>query len=241
MTAITIERPLPREGWKIEGRDEPGRKETLEAPGKKRVRPKAGPALVPFRGGDGEISDDEVIRRCLRGEKDLFRLLMQRYEKRAFWVAYNLLGNPEEARDVLQDAFVKAYRSLDRFDFGRKFYTWFFRIVTNLAIDKLRRRTVAKSVSLGEELAEALPSGGEGPSLPLEREETRRKVRTLLETLPPKFKEVMVLRDIQGLSCKEIAPVIGTTYATVRWRLHKARQLFREKWERMERSEERGR
>ncbi len=240
MSTITIEKPRTREGWKIEGREETGRKEALDSPGKGRVRADFAPKFPPRPGGDGEISDDEVIRRCLAGEKELFRHLMERYEKRAFWVAFNLLGNTEEARDVLQDAFVRAYRSLDRFDYGRKFYTWFFRIVTNLAIDRLRRRGVAKSVSLGEEMEESIPSG-ESPSLPLEREETRRKVRELLDTLPPKFKAVMVLRDIEGLSCKEIAPVLGTTYATVRWRLHKARQLFREKWERMERNEERPR
>ncbi len=237
MSTIIIERHRTREGWKIEGREEAGRKEALEFPGRGKVRAQGASRVPGGSGGDGRIPDDEVIRRCLAGEKDLFRHLMERYEKRAFWVAFNLLGNTEEARDVLQDAFVRAYRSLDRFDYGRKFYTWFFRIVTNLAIDRLRRRGVAKSVPLGEEMEESIPSG-ESPSLPLEREETRRKVRELLDTLPPKFKAVMVLRDIEGLSCKEIAPVLGTTYATVRWRLHKARQLFREKWERMERNEE---
>ncbi len=234
---MPLAKPRPWEGVEIEDRGETGRREALKSRGRKRVGEPSPPRLIPHSEGAGEISDNEVIRRCLAGEKDLFRYLMERYEKRAFWVAFNLLGNTEEARDVLQDAFVRAYRSLDRFDFGRKFYTWFFRIVTNLAIDRLRRRGVAKSVSLGEELEETLPSG-ESPSLPLEREETRRKVRELLETLPPKFKAVMVLRDIEGLSCKEIAPVLGTTYATVRWRLHKARQIFREKWERMARNEE---
>ena len=238
MNTTTLVRPFPREGWKIASREEPGGKRSLDPPGGGKVRPGPRPKSLPRPAGDGELSDDEVIRRCLAGEKELFSRLVERYEKRAFWVAYNLLGNPEEARDVVQDAFVRAYRSLDRFDFGRKFYTWFFRIVTNLAIDRLRRKGVAKSVSLGDEMAEALPASGEGPAKPLEREEVRRKVRALLETLPPKFKAVMVLRDIDGLSCKEIAPILGTTYATVRWRLHKARQLFREKWERMERNEE---
>lgn len=175
-------------------------------------------------------ADADVVAHCLGGDKEAFALLVERYQRRAFWVAYNLLGNAEESQDVTQDAFVRAYRSLDRFDPQRKFYTWFYRIVANLAIDRLRRRSVARAVAL-EDLGDSIAAGSD-PGEPLEQGETRRLVRETLESLPPKFKAVMVLRDIEGLSCKEIAPVLGTTHATVRWRLHRARQMFREKWER---------
>ena len=176
--------------------------------------------------------DAEIIRLCLDGDKESFRVLVERYQKRAFWVAFNLLGNAEEAKDVTQDAFVRAFRSLDRFDFSKNFYTWFYKIVTNLAIDRLRRRAVARQVGL-EELGDSIASG-EKPEKPLEQEETIKKVRKIINSLPEKFKVVITLRDIEGLSCKEIAPILGTTHATVRWRLHRARQMFREKWEREE-------
>jgi len=178
-------------------------------------------------------ADAEIVRRCLAGEADLFRLLVERYQRRAFWVAFNLVKSKEEALDVTQDAFVRAFRSLDRFDVERSFFTWFYRIITNLAIDRLRKRKVSRSFSLDE--VQPFLEGGENPALPLERRETRALVREVLDSLPPKFKTVMVLRDIEGISCKEIAPMIGATHATVRWRLHRARQVFREKWERLER------
>ena len=190
-------------------------------------------------GADGVVAgpdDAEIVRRCLAGESDLFSHLVDRYQRRAFWVAYNLLKGEDEARDVTQDAFVRAFRSLDRFDVKRNFFTWFYRIITNLAIDRLRRRKVSRAVGLEE--VEPYIESGEDPAMPLERQETRKMVRRILESMPEKFKTVMVLRDIEGNSCKAIAPLIGTTHATVRWRLHRARQIFREKWERLERMKE---
>jgi RNA polymerase sigma-70 factor (ECF subfamily) len=223
-------------GWTIERPGHPEKQErgrqvnSLSSPASV---PFAEPAYVPIQEEAEGPSDAEVVASCLAGDKEVFSVLVERYQKRAFWVAYNLLGNAEESQDVTQDAFVRAFRSLGRFDPQRKFYTWFYRIVANLAIDRLRRKSVARAVAL-EDLGDSI-AGGSDPGEPLEQGETRRLVRETLDSLPPKFKAVIVLRDIEGLSCKEIAPVLGTTHATVRWRLHRARQMFREKWERRER------
>ena len=84
------------------------------------------------------ISDGDIIRACQKGSDDAFTQLVGRYQDKAFWVGYNLLGNTEEARDVAQEAFVRIFRAIDRFDFNMSFYTWLYRIVTNLAIDRLR-------------------------------------------------------------------------------------------------------
>src|SRR5690606_34944866 len=115
----------------------------------------------------------------------------------------------------------------------RSFYTWFYRIVMNLAIDQLRkqrsdtRRLDDVLIALSDERE---PDG----SQPLERAEQDAMVWSVLERLDPKFRAVLVLRDIHGLSCREIAPILRVTHATARWRLHRGRQLFRDHWERFD-------
>ncbi|MBI3819566.1 MAG: sigma-70 family RNA polymerase sigma factor [Planctomycetes bacterium] len=179
----------------------------------------------------GVRSDAELLRATAAGDRDAFRTLVDRYERRAFYAAHQLLGDEEEARDVVQEAFVRVYRSLDKYDERRPFYTWFYRIVTNLAIDHHRHLKLTKRITT-EEVTESLP-GGIAPAAPVESEEVRRHVRAALETLPPKFKSVMVLRELHGLSCKEIAEIVGSTHATVRWRMHRARLLFKDAYERL--------
>ncbi|MFN0205494.1 MAG: RNA polymerase sigma factor [Planctomycetota bacterium] len=179
----------------------------------------------------GVRSDAELVRATAAGDRDAFRTLVERYDRRAFFAAYQILGEEEEAKDVVQEAFVRVYRSLDKFDERRPFYTWFYRIVTNLAIDHHRHSKLTKKVS-GEEVTENL-AGGSKPSDPVEADETRRNVRVALDALPPKFKAVMVLRELHGFSCKEIASIVGSTHATVRWRMHRARLLFKDVYERL--------
>lgn len=186
---------------------------------------------VSSGGEPGVRSDAELLRATAAGDRDAFRTLVDRYERRAYFAAYHLLGDEEEARDVVQEAFVRVYRSMDKFDERRSFYTWFYRIVTNLAIDHLRHLRLTKKVS-GEDVTENL-EGGAPPSSSAESAETRNRVRRVLDTLPPKFKAVMVLRELHGLSCKEIASILGSTHATVRWRMHRARHLFRDAYERL--------
>lgn len=189
----------------------------------------------------GERTDGEVIRACQAGEEDAFAELVQRYHGRAYWVAYGLLGRDEEAQDVIQDAFLRVYRALDRFDFNQNFYTWLYRIVVNLAIDRIRKASKARSVALDDVGEPASPiSLDESPGRRLEVIETRREVRAVLSRLPEKYRTVMVLRELNGLSCKEIAGIVRSSHATVRWRLHMARKYFKEEWERREEQADRG-
>ncbi|MHC4943424.1 MAG: RNA polymerase sigma factor [Planctomycetota bacterium] len=178
-------------------------------------------------------SDGDIIRSCQDGDQMAYADLVTRYQERAFWVAYNLLGNAEEARDAAQEAFVRVHRAIDRFDFNMNFYTWLYRIVTNLAIDRMRKLKKHQAVALNG-LEEVLkdPSGQNRPSFQLEEEELKLAVRRVLDILPEKYKTILVLRDIEGHSCKEIAAITGASHATVRWRLHTARKLFKESWER---------
>jgi RNA polymerase sigma-70 factor (ECF subfamily) len=183
----------------------------------------------------GARTDGEILRACQAGDDEAFGELVERYHARAYWVAFGLVGNQEEARDVTQDAFLRVYRALARFDFNQSFYTWLYRIVVNLAIDRLRKLSKARAVAI-EDVGE--PASDEVDTVPergIESNETAREVREVLATLPEKYRTVMTLRELNGLSCKEIARIVGSSHATVRWRLHMARKFFKEAWERRER------
>ena len=177
--------------------------------------------------------DAGLVQEALRGDQLAFAELVARYQRKGFWIAYHTLGRVEEARDVVQEAFLRVYRSLAKFDFDRNFYTWFYRIVMNLAIDALRKVKQSRA-SVIEDMAESFAAPDDHMA-PLERSETRGLVWQVLDHLDDKFRSVLVLRDLQGLSCREIAPILKVTHATVRWRLHRGRKLFRERWERVAR------
>jgi RNA polymerase sigma-70 factor (ECF subfamily) len=191
------------------------------------------PRAVADLAAAGGISDAELVRRTLAGQQDPFAALVARYQKRAFWIAYHVVGRVEDARDVAQEAFVRLFRSLAKYDFSRSFYTWFYRIVMNLAIDSLRKLRSARAGSL-DDLPGGLADEREEPgSAAIEQQEQHGQVWAVLEKLDAKFRAVLVLRDIHGMSCREIAPILGVTHATARWRLHRGRQVFRDHWERL--------
>ncbi len=170
-----------------------------------------------------------LLRRCQRGDGEAFRELVERYQRRTYWIAYHMLGNYETAREISQEAFVRVFRNVARFDVRKNFYTWLYQIVVNLSIDRMRKMSHARAVGLDGigGLADPRPA----PEESSERGELRVRVRAALDRLPPKYKAVLTLRDIQGFSCQEIAEIVGCTNATVRWRLHRARRLFRALWE----------
>lgn len=197
------------------------------------------PTAVAQLAQDATVSDAELVRRTLAGQHDPFAALVARYQKRAFWIAWHVVGRVEDARDVAQEAFVRLYRSLAKYDFARSFYTWFYRIVMNLAIDSLRKIRSARAGSL-DDLLGALPDAkaAEG-EVALQRGEQNGLVWAVLERLDAKFRAVLVLRDIHGLSCREIAPILKVTHATARWRLHRGRAMFKDHWERLQNRSER--
>ncbi|MCC6407697.1 MAG: sigma-70 family RNA polymerase sigma factor [Planctomycetes bacterium] len=206
--------------------------------------PRATP--VPPQPGavSAEASDHELIRRAQAGDERGFELLVRRYEERAWRVARNMVPSEDDARDLVQDAFLRVFRSLDRFDFEHEFPTWLYRIVTNLAIDHLRKRRTTTSTNAGDEDGEGeldlADPNAPSPSHRAEVVETAARVRVCLASLAPHFRTVLALREIEGLGCPEIADIVGATHVTVRWRLHRGRKLFQEEWERRERLSERG-
>jgi RNA polymerase sigma-70 factor (ECF subfamily) len=198
---------------------------------------------TPDPAAEARARDHAAIRRALEGDEQAFAELVGRYERRAWRVARNLVPSDEDAQDLVQEAFLRVFKSLERFDFAHAFSTWLYRIVTNLAIDHLRRRRVQYSTSGPDEDEpdpELRDERVEAPSARLEREETADEVRACLETLAPHFQSALVLRELEGMPCNEIAEVVGATHVTVRWRLHRGRKLFQEEWERRQREADSG-
>ena len=189
-------------------------------------------------------SERPLIERAQRGDAQAFRELVERHQQRAFRIARHMTPNDEDARDLVQEAFLRVFRSLERFDFQYSFSTWLHRIVTNLAIDHLRKRrtqaagraTESDGVASDVEQFDPADSRGASPAARLEVQETARAVRECIAALAPHFQSVLLLREIEGLPCNEIAKIVGATHVTVRWRLHRGRKLFQEEWERRERA-----
>ncbi|MEZ6017018.1 MAG: sigma-70 family RNA polymerase sigma factor [Planctomycetota bacterium] len=196
---------------------------------------------LPAQNAEEDALDHALVRRAQAGEEEAFAALVRRHQRRAVRVARSMVPSDEDAQDLAQEAFLRVFRSLDRFDFQHAFTTWLYRIVTNLCIDHLRRRRPQVSTAgLDEDDAEFdLPDPRVAePSGRLEAAETGDEVRAVLETLAPHFQSVLTLREIEGLPCNEIAEIVGATHVTVRWRLHRGRKLFQEEWERRARLRE---
>lgn len=190
------------------------------------------PADRDFRGGIRMPDPQEValIQRAQQGEQDAFRQLVDRYQRRTYWIAHNMTGSFESAQDISQEAFVRVFRNLARFDTAKNFYTWLYQIVVNLSIDHLRKESHQRAAGL-EEVGGVPDDEERQPEPQGQKGELRARVQKTLDRLPPKYKAVLTLRDIQGFSCEEISEIVGATNPTVRWRLHRARKLFKAMWE----------
>lgn len=172
-------------------------------------------------------ADARLALRARSGDEDAFRELVEKYQRKVYWIAYDVLLDGEEARDVAQETFIRVHGALDSFDPSRDFLNWLYRIARNLAIDAFRRRR-RRAVPV-EDLT-ALPEGSE--DLPPVPGEQRERVAAVLAELPVEYRLALTLREFHGLSPREIASLTDCTYPTARWRLHRARALFRTHWER---------
>jgi RNA polymerase sigma-70 factor (ECF subfamily) len=201
----------------------------------------AGADLASKQGEHSEAgpSDLEAVSRAAEGDHDAFRVLVERYQDRAYGLALRVMRDEEQARDVVQEAFLKAYRSLDRFEGRSSFYTWFYRVVMNLCIDAKRRQPPGRTVEWDEAQALEAPVGtgldavdparqqASGPAGDLERAELREIIRRAIEDLPDDARQTLLLREVDGLSYSEIAKSLGIPKGTVMSRLHHARRQVR--------------
>lgn len=171
-----------------------------------------------------------IIRAVLNGDINAFETLVKEYEKNVYNLALRMTGNSEDAADMSQEAFIKAYNSLSSFRGDSKFSVWLYRIVSNVCLDYLRSRTRKPTVSLstenddGDEVELDIADETQSPELLLDRSLTRDAVRRGLASLPPDHREILLLREIQGLSYEEIAAALDLEAGTVKSRIFRARK-----------------
>ncbi len=179
-------------------------------------------------------ADEELVRASLAGDEGAFRDLMERYKRRAFGVALGIVETPDEAQDVVQDAFVKAYYKLKEFRFGSNFYTWFYRLLVNQAIDRWRKMSRSPTVSFDDAWVSGETSEPEAmvyPKTPEELAGNRELAEALsraVAALPEYHRTVILLREVEGLAYEEIARILDCSVGTVMSRLHYARAKLRE-------------
>lgn len=173
------------------------------------------------------IEDDDEARwvaRAKSGDEAAFRWLLSRYRERAVRVASRVLLSPVDAEDAAQDAFITAFRKIHQFGGGARFYTWFYRILVNICLAKKRSHHRESETEINELCL----------SVPPDATVTRMTIEKLLAELPPESRAAIVLREMEGLDYEEIAHVLQIPTGTVRSRLYKARERFRELWSEIE-------
>jgi RNA polymerase sigma-70 factor (ECF subfamily) len=185
----------------------------------------------PSIGGE-PVDDRDLVEAAKRGDRDAFRTLFERYHRRAYALAFGVLRHQDDALDVVQDAFIKAHKYLDKFEGNSSFYTWLYRIVMNLAIDHLRKHRRVRPVELDEQRLEEgsadeglLPKllGG-NPGRALMDKEIRHRIDQALGELSDNHRAVLIMRELEGLSYEEMAQAMGCSKGTIMSRLFHARK-----------------
>ena len=184
----------------------------------------------------GSFDETALLSRARAGDDSAFTELLNQYERKILRLAKNITQNDEDAEDVLQETFLKAYSHLDRFKGDSKFYTWIVRIAVNESLMKLRKRKSDKTVPLDQEIdtgedymPREIAVWEENPESTYSRDEIRDILDKAVEALPPIFRSVFVLRDIEDLSTEETADALGISIPAVKSRLLRARLQLREK------------
>ena len=171
-----------------------------------------------------------IVRKVLGGDANAFETLVLEYEKNVYNIALRMTGNSEDAADMTQEAFIKAYNSLQSFRGDSKFSVWLYRIVSNVCLDFLRSKNRRPTVSLsvedddGEDAQLDVADESQSPEHLLDRKLTRESVRRGLDSLPPDYRQILLLREIQGLSYDEIAQALSLEVGTVKSRIFRARK-----------------
>jgi RNA polymerase sigma-70 factor (ECF subfamily) len=178
-----------------------------------------------------ELSDWELVLKCQAGDMEAFQELVLRYHQKIFLVIIGLLRNREDALDVAQEVFFRAYRKIKSFQGGSSFHTWLYRIAVNLAIDSQRRqnRTPLDFRDSMDGLFEKQNEVVKDPFSDVQARELREKLVAAISDLTPEHKAVIILRTIEGLSYRDIGEILGCSEGTVMSRLHYARKKLHEK------------
>ncbi len=178
-----------------------------------------------------ESSDWELVQKCQAGEMGAFQELVSRYHQKIYVVIVGLLRNREDALEVAQETFFRAYRKIKSFQGGSSFYTWLYRIAVNMAIDSQRRqkRNPLDFRETMDGLFEEQNEVARDPFSDVHDRELREKLAAAINDLTPEHKAVIILRTVEGLSYKDIGEILGCSEGTVMSRLHYARKKLQEK------------
>jgi RNA polymerase sigma-70 factor, ECF subfamily len=194
------------------------------------------PTIQPVAEENEQHPDVALVERVRAGEIAAYDELVHKYERQIFRIAQHITQNREDAEDVMQDAFVKAFEKLDQFQGNSKFYTWLVRIAVNESLMRLRKRRTGKMVSMDDEILTeegSVPRDfadwAPDPEQNYNQAELADILRKTIQGLPPGFRVVFVLRDVDGLSTEETAQTLGLSIPAVKSRLLRARLQLRER------------
>ena len=175
--------------------------------------------------------EQEIIQRVLSGDTEAFEALVLEHQNKVYSLALRMVGNEEDARDMAQEAFIRAFNSLTGFRGDSKFSVWLYRLTSNICIDFLRSRAKKRTISMtwtddeGEDAGELeIPDERFMPEQSLERASVRESVQRGLDSLSPQYREILLLREINGLSYDEISEALGIEPGTVKSRIFRARK-----------------
>lgn len=181
------------------------------------------------------LADSELVKKAQRGNNPAFEELVRRYEQKVYNIAFRMLGKEEEAKDAMQDSFLRAYRFIKKFKSESSFYTWLYRITTNVCLTRLKQRKNKESVTLsldepikdGEDTQREIPDFKYSPEILHQRQTMQKALQSAINDLPTDYRSVIVLRELQGLSNKEVGKALRLSLASVKSRLHRGRVFLR--------------
>ncbi|MCX7569451.1 RNA polymerase sigma factor SigW [Tumebacillus sp. DT12] len=180
-----------------------------------------------------ELLEHRIVKRAQKGDRLAFGELVEIYKDKLYNLGYRMLGNPQEAEDVAQEAFLRAYANLNKYNANHKFSTWIYRIATNLCIDRMRKKKADYSLDAetggveGGDMYSRLASPGRTPEEDAVRNETHREVQTAIENLPDNYRAAVILKYMHDLSLQEIADILEVPVSTVKTRIHRGREALR--------------
>ncbi len=180
------------------------------------------------------VADQVLIEKAKNGDNSAFEKLVKKYEQKIYNLALRLTGNPDESGDLLQETFIKAYRSLKSFRGEANFSTWLYRIALNIVLMKKRKEKgkVFESIDAPQftakgEITKEIPDWSNNPEAEIENKEVKDILNRALASLPEEYRAVLILRDIQRLSNKEVSEILKISIPAVKSRLHRARLFLR--------------
>jgi RNA polymerase sigma-70 factor (ECF subfamily) len=193
--------------------------------------------IKTYREGKQErvsLSDKQLVAEAKAGNHQAFEKLVERHEDKVYGLALRMMGNEADAEDVLQDTFLSAYKALKNFKEKAAFSTWLYRLATNAALMKLRKKKGDKTIPLDEQMAEFVPNPeirdwSATPDSILEGKELKEIMEQAIQSLPDMYRAVFLLKDVERLRVHEIASILNISVPAVKSRLHRARLHLRKR------------